>query len=87
MKQVAVSELQEKAAKYLTGEEPLAIEHDGEVVGYYYPKKRTKQEELNRKLDRLGELVSKALAETGMTEDEFADLFDTSKPFPYDSDS
>jgi hypothetical protein len=87
MKQVAVSELQEKAAKYLTGEEPLAIEHDGEVVGYYYPKKRTNQEELNRKLDRLGELVNKALAETGMTEDEFADLFDTSKPFPYDSDS
>ncbi len=87
MKQVAVSELQEKAAKYLTGEEPLAIEHDGEVVGYYYPKKRTKQEELNRKLDRLGKLVNKALAETGMTEDEFADLFDTSKPFPYDSDS
>lgn len=79
MKQVAVSELQEKAAKYLTGSEPLAIEHDGEVVGYYYPKKQTKQEELNCKLDRLGELVNKALAETGMTEDEFADFFDLSK--------
>jgi len=42
MKQVAVNKLQEKAAAYLTGSEPLDIEHDGEVVGFYYPKKRTK---------------------------------------------
>ena len=87
MKQVAVSELQEKAAKYLTGEEPLAIEHDGEVVGYYYPKKRTKQEEVERAVKQLRETVDRVLAETGMTEDELADLFDTSKPFPYDFDS
>ena len=84
MKQVAVSELQEKAADYLTGKEPLAIEHDGEVVGYYYPKKRTKQEEVKRAVERLHQAAQQALAETGMTEDEFADLFDLSKPFPYD---
>jgi hypothetical protein len=87
MKQVAVSELQEKAADYLTGKEPLAIEHDGEVVGYYYPKKRTKQEEVERAVKQLSHTVERILAETGMTEDELADLFDTSKPFPYDADS
>jgi hypothetical protein len=80
MKQVAVSKLQEKAAAYLTGSEPLDIEHDGEVVGFYYPKKPTKQSERHRKFARLAELVNKALAETNMAEDEFADLFDLSKP-------
>jgi ribosomal protein S16 len=77
MKQIAVSELQEKAADYLTGKEPLAIEHDGEVVGYYYPKKRTKQEELNRKLDRLLQSLAEV---SGLTEDEIADFIDLSKP-------
>ncbi|MEP0754899.1 hypothetical protein [Coleofasciculus sp. FACHB-T130] len=33
------------------------------------------------------ESINRILAETGMTKDEFADIFDTSKPFPYDSDS
>ncbi|MCL1464233.1 hypothetical protein [Argonema galeatum] len=87
MKQVAVSELQEKATVYLTGSEQLAIEHNGEVVGFYYPKKRTKQEEVDRAVKQLSETVQQILAETGMTEDELADLFDTSKPFPYDTDS
>ncbi len=30
--------------------------------------------------------MQRALDETGMTEDELADLFDVSKPFPYDTD-
>lgn len=87
MKQVAVSELQEKAAVILTGSEPLAIEHNGEVVGFYYPKKRSKPEEVERAVKQLSETVQRVLAETGMTEDELADLFDTSKPFPYDANS
>jgi hypothetical protein len=87
MKHIAVEELAEHSINYLTGNEALAIEHNGEVVGFYYPKKRPKREELECQLNRLQELVNKALAETGMTEDEFADLFDTSKAFPYDTDS
>ncbi len=87
MKQVAVRELQEKAAVYLTGSESLAIEHNGEVVGFYYPKKQSKQEEVDRAVKQLSETVQQIMARTGMTEDELADLFDTSKPFPYDIDS
>ncbi|MCL1475528.1 hypothetical protein [Argonema antarcticum] len=88
MKQVAVSELKEKATVYLTRSETLAIEHNnGEVIGFYYPKKRTKQEEVDRAVKQLSETVQRILAETGMTEDELADLFDPSKPFPYDTDS
>ena len=87
MKQVATLELKEKAIDYLTGSEPLVIVHDGEVVGFYYPKKRTKQEKVEQAVKQLSQTVERILAETGMTEDELADLFDTSKPFPYDADS
>ena len=87
MKHVEAREFKERSLDYLTSNEPLAIEHEGEIIGFYYPKKRTKQEELERTSDRLHQAVQQALAETGMTEDEFADLFDLSKPFPYDADS
>jgi DNA-binding transcriptional regulator YiaG len=33
------------------------------------------------------ESINRILAQTGMTKDEFADIFDTSKPVPYDADS
>ncbi len=84
MKQIQAREFQERSLTYLTGNEPLAIEHNSEIVGHYYPKKRTKREQLKRDIKHLEEAVQRALAETGMTEDEFADLFDLSKPFPYE---
>ncbi|MFB2836852.1 hypothetical protein [Floridanema evergladense] len=87
MKQVGVEELKERSLDYLTGNEALAIEHNGEVVGFYYPKKRPNQEEVECAVKQLSETVQRVLAETGMTEDELADLFDTSKPFPYDTNS
>jgi len=37
-------------------------------------------------IGRLQETLQKIYARTGMTEDEFADLLDPSKPFPYDLD-
>ncbi|MBW4650327.1 MAG: hypothetical protein KME06_16810 [Kastovskya adunca ATA6-11-RM4] len=87
MKHVEVEKFKTRSLDYLTGNEPLAIVQDGEVVGHYYPKKRTKQEEVKRAVERLDRAVKQALAETGMTEDEFADLFDLSKPFPYDNET
>lgn len=87
MKHVEAREFKERSLDYLTSNEPLAIKHEGEIIGFYYPKKRTKQEEVKRAVERLHQAVQQALAETGMTEDEFADLFDLSKPFPYDADS
>lgn len=35
-------------------------------------------------LEALDRLLKQIYAETGMTEDEFADLLDPKKPFPYD---
>lgn len=87
MKQVAVSELQEKAASYLTGSEPLAIEHDGEVVGHYYPKKRTKQEENDRLFAQLDEILDRMADRSGMSKDELIDALDPTKPFPFSYDA
>ena len=36
--------------------------------------------------EELSQLLQRVYAETGLTEDEFADLLDPSKPFPYDKD-
>jgi hypothetical protein len=37
-------------------------------------------------LERLQRVLQEVYAETGMTEDELADYFDMTKPFPYDRD-
>lgn len=37
-------------------------------------------------LERLRHTLQQVYAETGMTEDEFADYFDVTKPLPYDRD-
>ena len=87
MKQVAVSELKDKAIVYLTGNEPLEIEHNGQVIGFYYPKKPINQAEVELAVKQLSQTVQQILDRTGMTEEELADLFDTSKPFPDDTDS
>ena len=87
MKPVPVDKFREQMSSYLEGIEPLVIEREGEILGFYYPKNKTKKPELKQTVDRLETLLKQILAKNGMTEDEFADLFDTSKPFPYDKPS
>ena len=82
MKQVAVKEFT-RSLDYLTGSEPLAIEHNGEVVGFYYPKKRTKQEENQRLFEQIDQILDRMAQQSGMTKDELIDALDPSKPFPF----
>ncbi len=84
LKHIELDEFRERMTDYLYGRTPLAVERDGEILGFYYPKNKTKEKELKRAVKQLELAVDLALAETGMTEDELADLFDLSKPFPYD---
>lgn len=42
-------------------------------------------EAIQENMERLEQLIAQVLARTGMSEDEFADLFDLSKPFPFDA--
>ena len=100
MKRVPAEEFAEHAAEYLEGTEPVSVEKDGEVIGRYVPTpnghavngvvsdedRRKNKAELRAHFARLQGVLQEIYAETGMTEDEFADLFDTKKPFPYDLD-
>jgi hypothetical protein len=84
MKSVPVDKFQEQITFYLESIEPLAIENEGEILGFYYPQERRKEEKLKQTVAKLEKVLGEVLARNGMTEDEFADLFDMNKPFPYD---
>jgi hypothetical protein len=100
MKRVPADEFARHAAEYLEGSETVSVEKDGEIIGQYVPApnghapngtrseqdRREKKAEARAAFERLRSVLQKIYAETGMTEDEFADLFDTTKPFPYDLD-
>lgn len=100
MKRVPADEFARHAAEYLDGTEPVSVEKDGEVIGRYVPtpnghasngtvsdEERLKNKaELRAHFEELRGVLQEIYAETGVTEDEFADLFDTKKPFPYDLD-
>lgn len=91
MKRVSVGEFVEHAAEYLAGEVQLEVECDGRTLGYYRPipikardltVHRGPKPDVKEAMDRLGRAVQRVLDETGLTEDELADLFDLNKPFP-----
>lgn len=84
MKTVGVREFRDHATRYLGGNEPVTIERRGERIGVYLPFREVKREQLAQALDKLGRTVTELSAKMGLTEDEFADLFDPSKPFPLD---
>ena len=81
MKEVGVREFRDHATRYLSGGDTLAIRKNGHLIGFYVPIKRD-EEKIRQALDRLEETVNKILEETGMTEEELADLFDVKKPLP-----
>jgi antitoxin (DNA-binding transcriptional repressor) of toxin-antitoxin stability system len=81
MKSVGVREFRDHATTYLSGREPIAINKHGRTIGYYIPAKRD-EAAARAAVDRLHETVERILNETGMTEDELADLFDLNKPLP-----
>lgn len=80
MRHVGVREFRDKATTYLSGEEILTIEKHGRPIGYYIPAPSAKQGVIREDLAELAAAVKRALDETGMTEDELADLFDLNKP-------
>jgi hypothetical protein len=81
MKQVGVREFRDHATRYLSGSETIAVSKNGRIIGIYVPMKRD-EEKVRRAVDRLSDAVNRVLQETGMTEDELADVFDISKPLP-----
>jgi hypothetical protein len=91
MRRVALRDFAENPMKFLEGSEQVAVEQYGEPIGYYFPvaeERRDPEEEaarrkrLDESIARLETTIQKILDETGMTEDELADLFDPNKPLP-----
>lgn len=81
LKQVGVREFRDHATLYLSGSDPIAVTKHDRIIGVYVPMKRD-EEKIRRAWDRFGETIERVLEETGMTEDELADIFDIRKPLP-----
>jgi hypothetical protein len=80
MKEVGVREFRDHATKYLSGSDPVAVSKHGHLIGVYVPLKRD-EEKVREAIEQFGRTIEQILEETGMTEDELADLFDLNKPF------
>jgi hypothetical protein len=81
MQHVGVREFRDNATKYLSSSDMLAVEKHGKLIGYYIPVLEKDVEQTRQALEALRAAVQRILDETGMTEDELADLFDLNKPF------
>jgi crotonobetainyl-CoA:carnitine CoA-transferase CaiB-like acyl-CoA transferase len=80
LKNVGVREFRDHATAYLSGSDPVAVSKHGRVIGFYIPLQVDRDEdEIRRVVAKLGQSVQRILHETGMSEDELAELFDLRK--------
>ena len=75
-----IRDFRDRATRYLAGDDVIAIERHGKTVGFYIPVPNRDEEKGQRALEELRAAVRKAMDETGLSEDELADLFDVGKP-------
>ena len=80
MKTVELSELKEKVP--LAGNEPLAVEHDGKLLGYFYPKPQKNQAEVDALWERLEKVVERVMEETGLDEEGLVETLAPNKSKP-----
>lgn len=81
LKSVGVREFRNNASTYLSGSDPIAVNRHGKVIGFYIPIERD-DDEVRRAVAQLGSTVEKVLEESGMTEEELAQLLDLRRPMP-----
>lgn len=74
MERVGVREFKAKASEYLRMGKPLTVTRHGEIVGFYIPVKQRDEEKISRDLIALKEAIREAALETGLSQDELADL-------------
>ncbi len=81
MKQVDLQEFQKHALKYLIGDEEVAVELNGRVLGRYVPDLQERKQ-AREAMQRFEAILEKIMAETGETEEELSDFFNPKKPLP-----
>ena len=70
-------EFRDHATPYLSGSDPVAASKHGRVIGFYIPLQVDRDEDQVRPaVAKLGQSVSLVLHETGMSDDELAEMFD-----------
>ncbi len=74
-----IRDFRDRATRYLAGNDVIAIERHGKTVGFYIPVPTRETEKGERALAELREAVRKAMAETGMSEEQLAEMFDVSQ--------
>ena len=75
MRKVGIKEFRDNATKLLASGETMLVERHGHPVGYFIPVKQRDEAEMEKTTARLEELIQLAMDESGLTEDELADLF------------
>lgn len=73
MQQAEAPVTDEEMTSAFSGSEPIVVKQQGKVVGYYIPMLPTNTAEAQSAMERWRAAVKVALAQSGMTEDEFAD--------------
>lgn len=81
LKNVGVREFRDHATVYLSGSDPVAITKHDQVIGFYIPVERDR-EQVRQAVEKLGHTVGKILEDTGLTEEELAQLFDLRRALP-----
>lgn len=80
MKTVDLNDL--KKELLLTEQEALAIEHNGTLLGYFYPKNPKNQAEADALWERLDKAVERVMAETGLDEEGLVEALAPKKSKP-----
>lgn len=84
MKHIDVEEFTAHPDQYLHERGALDVRQNGRTLGYYLPIPSYSAEERQQAVAAWGQAVEQMRAAAGMSEDEFADLFDLTRPFPRD---
>jgi len=74
MKDVGVREFRDRASRYLSGAEPLAVRRHGRVLGFYVPvRQKSDTEELRAALREAKEGLEELRHATGLSEEELVE--------------
>lgn len=75
LRNVGVREFRDHATTYLSGNEPIAVNKHGQVIGFYIPLEG-EPDQVRGALEKLGATVDKVLADSRLSEASSARLLD-----------
>ncbi len=82
LKHIGVREMRSDLSRHVAGDDIIAIERHGHLLGFYIPVRRASKVEQEELLRRADEAFARLREESGMSEDELAAILDLSHPDP-----